>query len=133
MRHFVILAACIFSTSMGYSKELSVKKELLSDISAETKKCAVQIVSTKDKAKGSVIGFQSVCASLVIVSKSEAQIFIDGEWLFAKITESKESDGGDLDDLSITRSNGTVLAKKSNIAAFDSIVVAMAGGSDFKK
>ena len=56
---------------------------------------------------------------------------IDGEWLKAVITESAESDGGDLNDLIIYNLKGEILATKTNIAAFDSVIVAMAGDSNF--
>lgn len=131
MKKLIVFVMCTVST-LGYSKDLSTKKELLADIKAETKKCAVQVVgANNENDNGKVIGLKSVCSSLVIVSTSEAHILIDGEWLVAKITESKESDGGDLDDLAIINQKGRVIATKTNIPAYDSIVIAMAGDSDF--
>jgi hypothetical protein len=133
MKKLIVLAMCAVST-LGYSKDLSPKKELLADIKAETKKCAVQVVdANSENENGKVIGFKSVCSSLVITSDSEANIQIDGEWLVAKIAESKESDGGDLDDLTIINSKGKVIATKTNIPAYDNIIVAMAGDSDFSE
>lgn len=129
MKKIIVFVMCVFST-FGYSKNISAKKELLADIKSETKKCAVQFIDSSVD-NGKVLGFKSVCTSLVIISENEAHILIDGEWLIAKISESKESDGGDLDDLVISDAKGKVLAKKSNIPAYDNIIVAMAGDSDF--
>lgn len=131
MKKTILIISSLFLT-LGFAKDMSPKKELLDDIKAETKKCAVQIITTQtDNSNGKIIGFKSVCNSLVIVSASESHILIDGEWLIAKITESKESDGGDLDDLIITNQAGKVLATKSNVPAYDNIIVAMAGDGDF--
>ncbi len=122
---------CVVST-LVYSKDLSTKKELLADIKEETKKCAVQIVGTNaENENGTVIGFKSICSSLVIVSSSEAHILIEGEWLVAKIQESKESDGGDLFDLFILNGKGKIIATKTNVPSYDNVIVAMAGNIDF--
>jgi hypothetical protein len=131
MKKLIVIMSCVISVS-AFSEDLSPKKELLSDVKHETKKCAVQIVNpTNENGSNSVLGFKSVCDTLVISSTSEAQILIDGEWLTAKISESKEADGGDLDDLFIVNKNGKILATKTNIPAYDSIIVAMAGDSNF--
>ncbi|MGZ3806951.1 MAG: hypothetical protein ACXVCE_02600 [Bacteriovorax sp.] len=129
-----ILSLSILSSAHLLAHEVSPKKELLQDIKAQTKKCAVQIVSVAyDTQNENVLGYKSVCNTLKILSAQEAQIFIDGKWLTAVISESAESDGGDLDDLTITNSKGQTLATKTNIAAYDSVLVAMAGDTDFKK
>ncbi|MBC7540520.1 MAG: hypothetical protein H7281_16975 [Bacteriovorax sp.] len=120
------------TTSYVFANDNGTKKELLADIKEETKKCAVQIISVSSESEN-VLNFESECSSLKILSSNEAQILIDGQWLTARITESGESDGGDLDDLAILNSEGKVLATKTNIPAYDSVVVAMAGDSDFKK
>lgn len=131
MKKIIILAMCMVST-LSHSKDLSTKKELLADIKEETKKCAVQVVgNTPENDNGTVIGFKSVCSSLVITSTSEAHILIDGEWIVAKIKESKESDGGDLDDLFILNAKNQVIATKTNVPSYDNVIVAMAGDSDF--
>ena len=129
-----ILSLTVFLSVKAWAFEGSAKKELLQDIKAQTKKCVVQIVSTRNETDNeNVLGFKSVCKTLKIVSQSQALIFIDGNWLTATITESAESDGGDLDDLEITNAKNETLATKTNIAAYDSVLVAMAGDSDFKK
>ena len=125
---FFIIALCL--TKPLYAGESSAKKELLSDIKVETKKCAVQVVTTTEENEN-VISYKSICDGLKITAQNEAAIMIDGEWLKAVITESAESDGGDLNDLIIYNLKGEILATKTNIAAFDSVIVAMAGDSNF--
>ena len=127
-----LLSFGLLFTNASFANDNGTKKELISDIKIETKKCAVQIVAVNTDSE-QVQAFRSVCNTLVIVSRDEAQIQIEGEWLTAKITESAESDGGDLDDLAITNANGQVLATKTNIPAYDSVVVAMAGDSNLRK
>ena len=131
MKKIILLAATVISTS-SYAKDTNVKKELLADIKAETKKCAVQIVTPNFQDNNeTVVGYKSICKTLKIISSLEARILIDGEWLDAKISESKESDGGDLDDLAIYNHNGKLIATKTNIPSYDNVIVAMAGDSDF--
>lgn len=129
----ICLSFALISSSALVSASVNEKnKELFSDIKLETKKCAVQIISTKNETENeSVLGFKSICKSLKITSGTQARILIDGEWLKASIVESAESDGGDLDDLIISNSSNKVLAIKTNIPAYDNVVVAMAGDSNF--
>ncbi len=105
------------------------KKELLLDIKEETKKCAIQSIASQGNDK-KVTGYKSVCSSLRILAQDKAQIFIDGEWFSVTIKESKESDGGDLDDLFVYNAKGAIVAQRINIAAYDNIIVAMAGTTD---
>lgn len=122
-------SSLLFPLSM-FASQMEPKKELLQDIQTETKKCAVQTGDASNNDKES-IGFTSTCANLRIISKSEAQIFIDGDWLQATISESAESDGGDLDDLLITDSKGKVLARKLNVPAYDNVIFAMVGATEY--
>jgi hypothetical protein len=135
MNKYSTLALCLSSTLICSGFTLATqgeqKKELLSDIKAETKKCAVQLV-TNDGIK-KVVGFSSDCQTLKIISDTQAQIFIEGEWFQAKIVESSQSDGGDLDDLYITDAGGKVVAQRMNVAAYDSVIVAMAHSSDLRE
>lgn len=133
MKTSLLIFSLISSTSL-LAGDLTPRKELLQDIKEQTKKCAVQLVSEASETQNSnVVGYKSVCNELKIISPSEAQLYIEGEWLTANITESAESDGGDLDDLTITNAKGQTLATKTNIAAYDSVLVAMAGDTEFKK
>ena len=126
MKKILIIVGCILSVTV-FAKDLSAKKELLSDNKEETKKCAVHITTNDTETNTSVVGYKSNCNTLVIISNSEAHLLIDDEWIIAKIKESAESDGGDLDDLVITDLKGKILATKTNVPAYDYVIVAMAG------
>ena len=129
-----IVTLAIIAPAYLLAFEGSPKKELLQDLKKETKKCTVQIVSAANETQNeNVVGYKSLCSTLKILSDAEAQVFIDGQWFTATITESPESDGGDLDDLTIVDSKGSAVATKTNIAAYDNVLVAMAGDSDFRK
>jgi hypothetical protein len=67
------------------------------------------------------------CSNFKLLSSNEAQVLIAGEWLTATVTESLESDGGDLDDLLIVNSKGQAVARKSNIASYGSVLTALTG------
>jgi hypothetical protein len=67
------------------------------------------------------------CSNFKLLSPSEAQILIAGDWLTATIAESSESDGGDLDDLTIVNSKGQAVARKSNIASYGNVLGALTG------
>ena len=124
-----LLLLCVLS-SASYADILhEVKKELFFDIKTETKRCAIQLISKFDASE--VVGYKSICDTLVIVSQREANIMIDKKWLKATIEDSIESDGGDLDNLIITRNN-KIVAKRINVPSCGSIINAMAG-EEFEK
>ena len=129
-----VLLIFVFSLSFNIfaSGFHSKDRELLQDIKIETKKCAVQVVNTKNNTPN-IVGYKSVCNTLQIINQTEAKLLLDGTWVMAVISESKESDGGDLDDLTVYSMNGKILATKTNIPAYDNIIVAMAGDSDFSQ
>jgi hypothetical protein len=129
-----IVTFAILSSTQLWSFEASPRKELLRDIKVLTKKCTVQIVAVANETQAeNFLGYRSLCGTLNILSAVEAEIFVEGEWLTATVTESGESDGGDLNDLTVTRSNGQIVATKTNIASYNSVIVAMAGDTNFKK
>ena len=121
--------SCLLFPQSIFAAGMEPKKELLMYIQSETKKCAVQTGDSSNNEKEEIV-FTSACASLRIISKSEAQILIEGEWLRATISESSESDGGDLDDLLISDSKGKILARKTNVPAYDNVIFAMVGASE---
>ncbi len=131
MKHIKILLAFSSFLVLG-AHATDARKELLNDIKLETKKCARQLTSRNNEGE-TVTGYKSVCSSLIIHSTIEAQILIDGKWLTAHINESRDSDGGDLDDLTIQSAQGKILATRKNIPAYDSVIVAMIGDSMVNK
>lgn len=98
--------------------------EILQDLKAQVQSCAVELVSG-----GKVVGFQSVCPTLRLLSQAQAQVMIEGHWYTASLAESDLSDGGDLDNMSLYNDRGAVVAARSNVPAYDQIVLAMVGGN----
>ena len=127
-----LLVACAFYSNQSFAQLAEAKRELLLDIKEETRKCVIQLISTNNKDKD-VIGYESTCPSLVILTNQKAQILIDNELFSIEVKESDKSDGGDLDDMFIYNSKSHLVAIKENVAAYDSVIMAMAPGVDFKQ
>jgi hypothetical protein len=102
----------------------SASSTILKDIKEEVKKCAA-----KDSGSGTAAQFKSTCSSVRLISKSQAQILLGSEWFTAKVSESEDSDGGDLDNLKVYNSRGELVAQRSNVIAYDNVVYAMIGGA----
>lgn len=101
--------------------------ELLSDVKAEVKKCVIMTVATKPD-QTIIRKFESTCLTIKLLSDMEAQVYLENQWFTASILESVESDGGDIDNMTLKDSTGAVVATRTNVAAFDTIVLAMTGG-----
>jgi hypothetical protein len=102
-------------------------KEILSDVKAEVKKCAIMTLKSEQD-HTNIRSFESTCKSLVLISESQAQVYIENIWYTASIIESEAADSGDLDDMELRDSTGNLIATRKNVPAFDSIVLAMTGG-----
>jgi hypothetical protein len=70
---------------------------------------------------------ESNCAE-VQVKGSQARFQLGNEWYLADIVESAESDGGDLNDVTVLDQNGATVAQRTNTLAFGDILLALAGG-----
>ena len=127
-----LLLASAFYSNLSFAQLAEAKKELLLDIKEETKKCVIQFISINNKDKD-VIGYESTCPSLVILNNQKARILIDNELFSVEVKESDKSDGGDLDDMFIYNSKHQLVAFRADVAAYDSVIMAMAPGVDFRK
>ena len=130
---FVTLAGIFLIPNTSRAQASDVKRELLLDLKEEATKCVVEIVKNSS-GKSEVLGYESSCTTFKIVSNSLAQVYIDGQWYNIEIKESAASDGGDLDDMYVTNSTGKLVAQKSNVAAYDSVIAAIVGAdNDLKR
>jgi hypothetical protein len=91
--------------------------------------CAVQpyILDNGKKVYGPL---RSNCVE-VLVQGSQAQFNLDGVWYVASLTDSDDSDGGDLNDITVRKmsdTSGDVVAERHNALAFGDILVGLAGG-----
>jgi hypothetical protein len=71
---------------------------------------------------------RSTCRELQ-VSGDQASFILDGEQFSARIEESADSDGGDLDNIYVQNSNGAVIAQRHNVLAYNDILLGLAGGN----
>lgn len=60
---------------------------------------------------------------------NRATFVLEGETFFARIEESADSDGGDLDNVYVQNSQGSVIANRHNVLAYDDILLGLAGGN----
>lgn len=105
-------------------------RELLQDLAALTIKCAVHPFSVDATGKKIYYPLRSRCPQLRITSAKTALIYLERQTYYAELLESRDSDGGDLDDLFILDSYGRRVAMRHNVAAFDDILLSLAGGRE---
>lgn len=128
-----LLALCSFQALAGPSNSLDAggkARELLQDLAALTIKCAIHPYSINSAGQKIYYPLQSRCPQLRITSASTALIYLERQTFYAELLESRDSDGGDLDDLFILDSYGRRVAMRHNVAAFDDILLSLAGGRE---
>ena len=132
------IATPAFAQTANQATLLSItgNHEILQDVKELVTKCAVEILNQpsslaiSNRQSNPVLGFQSVCPSLQIVNRQQAMIYIENQWYVAVIYESEEADGGDLNNMSLYNySTGQLVASRTNVAAYNQVVLAMAGGN----
>lgn len=95
-------------------------------VSKLIQQCSQQTVTVENGKK--VYGpLRSTCAE-VLVKGSQAQFNLDGEWYLASIADSADSDGGDLNDVTVQDQSGVSVAERHNTLAFGDILVGLSGG-----
>jgi hypothetical protein len=105
-------------------------RELLADLAALTLKCAVRPYSIDASGKKIYYPLESRCPELRPTSPRTALVYLERKTFYAELLESRDSDGGDLDDLFILDAYGHRVAMRHNVAAFDDILLALAGGHE---
>lgn len=70
---------------------------------------------------------RSLCQELH-AEGNQAEFVLDGETFSAQMQESADSDGGDLDDISVQNSQGAAVAQRQNVLAYDDVLLGLAGG-----
>ena len=92
--------------------------------------CAVQPVRTREDGRFESLPARSICPAELSVDGNIARFEVQKKSYTAVLTESEDSDGGDLNDLVIMNSKGRTVAREQNILAFGDILVALAGSAD---
>lgn len=110
----------------------SAETELLRDLARLTRRCVVRPFKRDLQGNRVYLPLRSVCEELTVDAKG-AQVQHEGRFLRAFLSESEDSDGGDLAHLFVIDAKGEVLAAHRNVVAFDDVLVALAGGfNDFQ-
>jgi hypothetical protein len=119
-------------SSLSFGQESNPSQpQLLERLAVIVQNCAVAHVQ-RHSDRYFVESFGSRCQVFHVESKGQAQIYLGGQWYTAKVTENADSDGGDLDDLTVLNDQGQIVATRTAVAAFDDVVYALSGlGSRF--
>ncbi len=128
-----LLALSSFQMSAKAANDLNAggrARELLQDLAAMTIKCAIRPYSIGLNGKKTYSPLESRCPQLRITSSRTALIYLERQTYYAELLESRDSDGGDLDDLFILDSYGRRVAMRHNVAAFDDVLLSLAGGRE---
>lgn len=132
LKSFLLSMLTVTFSLAAHAELEQMSSNIFSELKSETQKCAVQILDADFDGKQKPTIFVSDCATLVIHSSEVAQVFVQGQWVTAKIYESEDSDGGDLYDLSIFDINGHLIAERTNTPAFGHVVLALAGSGNLR-
>jgi hypothetical protein len=92
--------------------------------------CAEQPYAFTNTGKKVVTVLRTTCPDDLKVEGRMARFVLNHEEYVAHVFDSRESDGGDLNDLIIQDRTGSVVAHRQYILAFGDVVLAMAAGDD---
>jgi hypothetical protein len=124
----VLFAVLLFSSSAFAQNSDSSPAGFWNGLEALVARCAVHPYTTMDSGEKTYGPMESVCADLKI-NGSSAVFVIDGEVFVATLQDSADSDGGDLNDVTVADSHGDVIITQQNVLAYRDIVVALVGRS----
>lgn len=121
----------VFAASLsfsGTSLAAGSNHNILSELHDLALKCAIQPYNYVNGKK--VYGrLKSICAE-VKVSGEVARFEIGKHTYQVVLEDSALSDGGDLNNISITNEKGGLVAHRSNIAAFGDVLLAITGSKE---
>jgi len=123
---YPFFTAALASLAAVTQARADVSPLLLDRLAVIVQNCAVAEVRESYDHR-SIQSFVSRCQVLQIQSNSKALIYDQGQWYQALVTENADSDGGDLDDLTIRNAAGQVVATRTAFPAFDNVIFALAG------
>lgn len=124
----IALAITFSVTPMAQTAEATpqANARFLSEVRDLVSRCAVQpyTIQSGKKAYGRL---ESSCPELQ-VQGAEARFQFEGRWSVAKIVDSEDSDGGDLNDISIQDDHGNEVAQLKEVLAFGDILLGLSDG-----
>jgi hypothetical protein len=98
----------------------------LNDVAELMVRCSVLPVAYSLQGRKVSGNLRSICPDEVQAYDNAARFVLNGEVYYAALYESRYSDGGDLNDLQVTRADGTVVAFKESILAYGDVLLALA-------
>ena len=108
----------------------SYGNRLLDDLSFIASRCVVRPYHFDADGTRVDLEPRSLCPELVSADSAHASVSYNGQRFDAELSESELSDGGDLYHLQVRNSQGRVVARRVNVAAFGNILIALAGGEE---
>ena len=123
------LAVALLRAAMAQADVASVQESpgFWKKLNALVAQCAVKPYSLVRGMK-TYGPLRSSCQELQ-ANGDRAVFVLEGETFSARIVESADSDGGDLDDVYVQNSQGAVIANRHNVLAYDDILLGLAGGN----
>lgn len=109
--------------------EVSNSTELLQKVKSLTLRCAVQPYKLSSNGNKVFSSPKSHCSEIQ-VDGNKATLLVEGETFYAEIVESDDTDGGDLNHLTLFNSKNEVVAQRFNVLGFDNVLIALAGGKE---
>jgi len=98
------------------------------EASALVQRCASQTICIRQDGSRLASPLKSVCPELVI-DGTTARFTLHGKTYVANITESEDSDGGDLNDLTLSDADGNFAENHHNVLGFDDVLLTLLGGN----
>lgn len=123
---FSLFGAAFSSHALASEAESPARSRFWDQVQNLVLSCAVEPVKVADGRK--ITGPLRSSCDEVQVSGNEARLFVDGRWYTAVLTDSAESDGGDLNDIRVEDEKGNVVAELHNVPAFGDVLLGLAGG-----
>ncbi len=123
----LLVSATVSAAEVG---PLSYGSRLIEDLSYVAGKCVVRPFVMKPDGTRAYQEPRSLCAEIRPLESGRAIIVLNGQRFIAEVLESDLSDGGDLNHLLIRNTQGSIVARRTNVAAFGNVLIALAGGED---
>lgn len=131
-KHVALFASLIGSLALyPASGSAAPTVSLWPEAAALVSRCASQTICVRQDGSRLASPLRSVCPELVIEGAT-ARFSLHGKAYVAKITQSEDSDGGDLNDLTISGTDGTLTENHHDVLGFDDILITLLGGNTEK-
>jgi hypothetical protein len=127
MTKLLIVAVALFTlSSIAHADSDTAPAGFWEGVTALASQCAVVPYAVVDGTTYQGVT-RSQCADLTL-KNNQLDFTVLGQSFIAQVQDSADSDGGDLNDLQITNSQGQVIVQISNILAYGDVIQALVAG-----